>query len=118
MRRSLNGVAGCVALTLVFFQVPIKQPAKPKHERLSDTEHQIAVGTFPRPNGFARFFHMLFSTNGIRPSFTWSMPSRYGRDENRNSLIDLPNSFEYVHNAAACPCVDVTCPPKSSPAEM
>jgi hypothetical protein len=32
-------------------------------------------------------------------NFSWSMPNRYGVDTNNNGIIDLPNSYAYVHPA-------------------
>jgi hypothetical protein len=32
-------------------------------------------------------------------NFSWAMPDRYGVDSNNNGIIDLPNSYAYVHPA-------------------
>lgn len=50
----------------------------------------------------------------IDAAFTWRRPARYGLDLNNNGIIDLPNSFEYVHNLPSwnpqgCSCVANDC---------
>jgi len=37
------------------------------------------------------------------------MPARYGLDANQNGLVDLPNTFDYVHNVGVCPCTNDDC---------
>jgi hypothetical protein len=42
------------------------------------------------------------------------MPDRYGLDRNGNDIIDLPNSYEYVHNLEgpdSCECKEESCDP-------
>jgi lysophospholipase L1-like esterase len=41
----------------------------------------------------------------VEPRFDWSMPDRFGVDEDADGLIDVPNTTEYVHNRrpGSCP---------------
>lgn len=43
-------------------------------------------------------------------SFDWTMPPRFGLDANNDGRIDVPNTFEYVHNLErdTCPCDEQT----------
>jgi len=49
----------------------------------------------------------------IKAEFSWSMQERYGLDRNKNGIVDLPNSFAYVHNlpewSAGCGCTGGDC---------
>jgi hypothetical protein len=40
----------------------------------------------------------------ISVDFDWEMEKRFNRDDNNNGMVDLPNSFEYVHNLQPCSC--------------
>lgn len=41
----------------------------------------------------------------VAASFDWGMPARFGLDANRNGIVDVPNTYEYVHGlpAGSCP---------------
>jgi lysophospholipase L1-like esterase len=40
----------------------------------------------------------------VRPVYQWSMPDRFGLDQDHDGLIDLPNTEEYTHNRAPGSC--------------
>lgn len=81
-----------------------------KQAILSDSELKKVTSSYARPSLSNRLFNALLATQSIKPAFSWSMPDRrYGRDRNNDGLIDLPNSFEYVHNVGVCPCVEDDC---------
>jgi hypothetical protein len=42
-------------------------------------------------------------------SFDWRMTDRFGLDNNRNGILDMPNSFEYSHNLEPGTCRRVAC---------
>lgn len=54
------------------------------------------------------------TTLPIFPRISWSMPDRFGLDENNDGRIDVPNTAEYAHNlepgscSAGCPEADPT----------
>ena len=45
----------------------------------------------------ARQIHLV-----LRPDFSWSMPARFGLDDDADGLIDLPNDAAYVRAAGPC----------------
>lgn len=53
----------------------------------------------------------------VEPSFTWSMPDRYGVDRDRDGIIDLPNTAAYVQGADPGTCV-ADCGPPEFPVEF
>lgn len=78
--------------------------------QLKDTNKNIEAlveERYPRPSLMNRFARRHFWPKVIA-HFDWSMPERYGLDLNRNGIIDLPNSVEYVenqiewHNTSGC----------------
>ncbi|MBU1226897.1 MAG: hypothetical protein KJ698_06785 [Actinobacteria bacterium] len=49
------------------------------------------------------------SPDRFGPWFEWSMPDRFGLDQDHDGLIDMPNTMAYVQGAAAADCRPI-CP--------
>ncbi|MDZ4841147.1 MAG: Calx-beta domain-containing protein [Hyphomicrobium aestuarii] len=75
----------------------------PRRDTLSEPAEQVQMilqtggGYTVGGSGAANINILDLAAGATLASFDWAMPERYGRDDNGNGLIDLPNSFAYAN---------------------